>query len=308
MSSTYALELSNVLQTSVFTYDYSGYGLADGKASESNCYADIRAAYTYLISERRIPPQRIILFGRSLGSGPTIDLAVALGGTCVGVVIVGGIMSCVRVVLGNLPNTLKFDMFPNIDKIGKILAPIFVVHGEADDVVPFEHGMELHRNARYPLDPLWVKDANHNNLEGHKYQHLVFSRYVQVMKEFRTWEKPQSSDVIDKTRNRGARGVSKVIASCLRSSVSHSKSQSDNDGLSQKANASESPYPKNTFYRVSHKLGWGIGRLKRTRSDDLLSLSDRDEGDFSEMFKYSRPSSTTLPKPKSNGRRPSSHI
>ena len=190
VTASYVLELSNSLKTSVLCYDYSGYGIANGKPSESNCYADIRAAYTYLVAERRIPRKRILLFGRSLGSGPTIDLATSLGRELGGVVLIAALTSCVRVVFNNVPHTLKFDMFANIDKIDKILVPIFCVHGMIDDVVPFSHGLELSRRARYPLEPLWIRHAGHNNLESARFQYEVFLRYMKVLQEMRRWKQP----------------------------------------------------------------------------------------------------------------------
>lgn len=194
VTASYVLELSNSLKTSVLCYDYSGYGLATGKPSESNCYADIRAAYTYLVAERRIPRKRILLFGRSLGSGPTVDLATSLGRELGGVVLIAALTSCVRVVFNNVPHTLKFDMFANIDKIDKILVPVFCVHGMVDDVVPFSHGLELSRRARYPLEPLWIRYAGHNNLESARFQYEVFLRYMKVLEEMRRWRQPDPEE------------------------------------------------------------------------------------------------------------------
>lgn len=183
------MELSNALRTSALCYDYSGYGLSTGKASESNCYADIRAAYTYLVAERRIAPSRIVLFGRSLGSGPTVDLAAQLGRQLGGVVLIAGLTSCVRVVFNSV-TTMKFDMFANVDKMEAVEVPVFCVHGSNDDVVPFSHGLELYRKARYAVDPLWIHEAGHNNLESTRFIAEVFARYAEVLKEFRKWKPP----------------------------------------------------------------------------------------------------------------------
>jgi hypothetical protein len=55
----------------VLSYDYRGYGLHPGVPTEGSCYADIEGAYDYLTKELKIPASRIILYGRSIGSGPT---------------------------------------------------------------------------------------------------------------------------------------------------------------------------------------------------------------------------------------------
>ena len=180
----YASDLSKSLGVNVFIYDYSGYGLSEGRPSEGNCYADIRAAYQYLVTEKRISPNRIVLAGRSIGSGPTIDIAVALGQSCGGVIIISGLCSCLRIAFGDMLKTPRFDMFRNIDKVQKISVPMFFTHGWLDKVVPIDHGMALCKRAKYPLLPLWIKDAGHNNLESSRFKQIVFSRYSEVLDDF----------------------------------------------------------------------------------------------------------------------------
>ncbi len=66
-------------------YDYTGYGHADGVPSEVDCYADIAAVFGWLMQEKNLLPRDVILYGRSLGSGPTLDLASRVkvrGGVC----------------------------------------------------------------------------------------------------------------------------------------------------------------------------------------------------------------------------------
>lgn len=214
ITSSYALELSSALKTSVLCYDYTGYGLSTGKATEGNCYCDIQAAYNYLVAERRIPPKRIILFGRSLGSGPTIELATRLGRNLAGVVLIAALTSCVRVVF-NSATTLKFDMFANVDKVARVAVPVFCVHGMVDQVVPFSHGLELARRARFPLAPLWVRNAGHNNLESHRFQDDVFGRYAQVLYEFRHWAPPSGPTPRATARRRESAGALAMAAGCF---------------------------------------------------------------------------------------------
>ena len=65
--------LSRQLRVNIFAYDYTGYGLAsdEGRPNEAQCYADIDAAYDYLRLRMHIPASQIVLYGRSLGSGPS---------------------------------------------------------------------------------------------------------------------------------------------------------------------------------------------------------------------------------------------
>ncbi|KAL8485531.1 hypothetical protein ACS0TY_027717 [Phlomoides rotata] len=60
---------------SIMSYDYSGYGASSGKPSELNTYYDIEAVYNCLKSEYAIKQEDVILYGQSVGSGPTLHLA-----------------------------------------------------------------------------------------------------------------------------------------------------------------------------------------------------------------------------------------
>src|SRR5215469_4022610 len=62
---------------SVLAYDYEGYGTSEGKPSEQAAYDDEDAAYEYLTSTLHVTPERIIIFGKSVGSGPAVHLAAA---------------------------------------------------------------------------------------------------------------------------------------------------------------------------------------------------------------------------------------
>ncbi|MCY7383818.1 MAG: alpha/beta hydrolase [Microcoleus sp. CAN_BIN18] len=144
----------------VFAYDYQGYGTSQGTASEYNAYRDIEAAYNYLTQQLGVPTKQIIVYGRSVGGGPTIDLASRqkVGG----LVVESSFVSVFR-VLTRIP-LLPFDKFVNIDKIGKVRSPVLVIHGKADEVVPFWHGEQLFAAAKQPKFNFWVDRAGHNDL------------------------------------------------------------------------------------------------------------------------------------------------
>ena len=83
----YLLDLSKILHVNIFAYDYTGYGFSNRDStapvstptpippSEEHFYADIVAAYKYLVHDRQVDPSSIILYGRSIGSGPSCYLA-----------------------------------------------------------------------------------------------------------------------------------------------------------------------------------------------------------------------------------------
>jgi len=146
---------------SVFAFDYPGYGLSAGKPSESACIAATNAAYVYLKTFHNITPDKVIVYGRSLGGGPAVELASRemVGG----LILDGTFTSTFRVVTHK--KILPWDVFNSIARIHLVKSPLLVIHGEQDATVPFKHGVQLYANAGSNIKQnLWVENAGHNNL------------------------------------------------------------------------------------------------------------------------------------------------
>ncbi|XP_010548512.1 PREDICTED: protein ABHD17C-like [Tarenaya hassleriana] len=169
------LELRAHLRVNIMSYDYSGYGASTGKPSESNTYYDIEAVYSCLRSEYNIKQEELILYGQSVGSGPTLHLASRLK-RLRGVVLHSAILSGIR-VLYNVRVTLWFDIFKNIDKIRHVSCPVLVIHGTKDEIVDLSHGKRLWELAKEKYDPLWVKNGGHCNLE-------TYPEYIKHLRKF----------------------------------------------------------------------------------------------------------------------------
>ena len=165
----------NELGFGVFAYDYRGYGTSDGKPSERNAYQDIDAAYAYLTHTLKIPSDRIIVYGRSVGGGSAIDLASrqAVGG----LVVESSFVTAFRVVT-RIP-LFPFDKFANLEKIKRVDCPVLVMHGTADEVIPFWHGKQLFEAAKPPKQSLWILDAGHQDL-----REVAGERYGKALKNF----------------------------------------------------------------------------------------------------------------------------
>ena len=97
-------------------------------------YDDIETVYLYITENLSIDPESIILFGRSIGSGPTCYLAEKY--PVAGVILHSPLASILRVVV-NIRWTLPFDYFPNVDRVAKMECPVFVIHGTRDEIIPF---------------------------------------------------------------------------------------------------------------------------------------------------------------------------
>ncbi|KAF3790712.1 ABHD17B protein [Nymphaea thermarum] len=157
------VQLKVNLRVNLIGYDYSGYGASTGKPTERKTYADIEAVYQCLETEYGVSQENLILYGQSVGSGPTLHLASRLP-RLRGVVLHSAILSGLR-VLCHLKVTFCFDIYQNVNKIRKVKCPVLVIHGTEDDVVNWLHGKGLWELAREPYEPLWIKGGGHCNLE-----------------------------------------------------------------------------------------------------------------------------------------------
>lgn len=164
-------------------YEYTGFGESNGKIpSEQSLYDDIETVYLYLTENLNVDPNRIILYGRSIGSGPSSYLAEKY--EVAGVILHSPIMSALRVVF-NLRFTLPFDKFPNIDRMANIECPIFIIHGRRDEIVPFYHAEELYSKSKNKYPPYYVEGAGHNNVEKFASDYLVKIRqFIQYVDEY----------------------------------------------------------------------------------------------------------------------------
>src|ERR1700739_1138972 len=146
---------------SVFSYEYEGYGPSEGKSTERSCYEDVAGAYEFLAVDLKTPPDRIIIFGRSVGSGPAAYIAAKRPSA--GVVLQSPFLSAFR-VLTRIP-LLPFDKFPNYKYVRHIHSPILIMHSRADSVVPFWHGEKLFDLANHPKQSFWATNADHNDMD-----------------------------------------------------------------------------------------------------------------------------------------------
>ena len=177
--------LSAALRSSIVCYDYSGYGLASGVSSEQHVYADIHSVFKYVTTSMGIPHHRVVLYGRSLGSGPTVELAAAEA--VAGIILQSAFTSIISVA-----SKMKFvsaqkavDAFCNSAKISRVSCPVLLVHGTRDILVPISHARDLFSRCQCPFEPLYL-DAGHNDIEHNHPQALVehlllfFEHLVQV--------------------------------------------------------------------------------------------------------------------------------
>jgi len=140
------------LGVNLFAYDYRGYGASNGVPSERGVYADASAAYRYLTDSLHVPPSRIILFGHSLGTGVTIELARHV--SAAGLIVEDAYTSVAdrgQEVFPLLPiKLIARNRFASIQKVGDLKLPKLFLHARDDQTIPIAHGRKVFAAAAEP--------------------------------------------------------------------------------------------------------------------------------------------------------------
>lgn len=152
------------LETHVLLLDYRGYGRSEGTPTEQGVYLDARAAVAHLERERGVPPRRIVVFGRSLGSAVAVDVAQGreLGGLILESAFSSGADMAVHAL--KLPVGWAFrDIFDSAAKVSRVRAPCLFFHGDRDRTVPIRLGQRLFTAAPEPKAFEVIAGAGHND-------------------------------------------------------------------------------------------------------------------------------------------------
>lgn len=161
----YIAKQMSELDVNVLIVDYRGYGFSEGRPDEKGIYIDAKAAIDYLTSQRGIPENRIVLFGRSLGGAVAID--AAQGMDLAGVVVMSTIRSGRQMAkdmgLGFLA-PLVGDRFASKSKIRNVNVPLLSFHGDADEIVLLAQGIAIFKAANQPKEMFIIKGAGHNDI------------------------------------------------------------------------------------------------------------------------------------------------
>ena len=149
---------------SVFIIDYRGYGNSDGRPSEQGTYRDAMAAWDYLVGERRLQPDEIIVFGRSLGGAVAAWLAAMI--TPAAVILESTFTSIGDMGKHHYPflpvSRISRIHYPVDEYISSFNCPVLIIHSPQDEVVPFGLGQRLFESAQEPKMFLSIS-GDHNN-------------------------------------------------------------------------------------------------------------------------------------------------
>jgi fermentation-respiration switch protein FrsA (DUF1100 family) len=139
-----ALEGLLPLGFDIFIFDYRGFGQSTGSPTEQGTYIDVKRAWKYLVEERRIPPEKIIVWGRSLGGAIATYLASKVAPAAL-------VLESTFTSLPDLTDELYWIpdkswvavQYPSLDRIRSIRVPHLHAHSPHDDLIGFHHGRML---------------------------------------------------------------------------------------------------------------------------------------------------------------------
>lgn len=158
-----SIRIFHDLGLSVFIFDYRGYGRSEGSATEKGTYLDAESAWEYLVNVKGVRPEKIILFGRSLGSAVAAELA--LKHKAAGIIIESGFKTIPALGAKFFPylplRLISRFQYSTIDKVGMIKMPKLFIHSPQDEMIPYEHGAALFKNATEPKEFLQIT-GGHN--------------------------------------------------------------------------------------------------------------------------------------------------
>jgi pimeloyl-ACP methyl ester carboxylesterase len=149
----------------VLLFDYRGYGRSSGRPSEEGTYRDARAALRCLVEQPETEPGRVFYLGESLGGAVALELA--LDRPPAGLVLLSaftGVRELGRLHYPFVPASLIPDAYPTLRRIPELRAPLLVLHGERDEIVPLSHGRALCAAAPPPKGMHVFDRVGHNDL------------------------------------------------------------------------------------------------------------------------------------------------
>lgn len=153
------------LGVNILELDYRGYGKSEGSPDEAGVYRDAEAAYRYLTETRKFEAQNIFIYGHSLGGAVGVELASRR--PCGGLIVESSFTSVPemarQIYRFPLAQYLPHSRFDSLAKIARVQAPVLILHGRGDRVVPFSMGHRLYEAAKEPKTLFAVEGGGHDD-------------------------------------------------------------------------------------------------------------------------------------------------
>jgi fermentation-respiration switch protein FrsA (DUF1100 family) len=182
------INIFNELGLNCFVFDYRGYGRSQGKPTEEGTYIDAQTAYDWLIKEKKISPENIIIYGWSIGG--SIAAHLAGNASAKGLIIESCFTSYADMGRKSYPYMpvrlfAKYG-FNTSAYLKKVNCPVLIIHSRSDEIVPFELGLRLYEEAAKEPKELLEIFGNHN--DGFLYSGPVYrdglSNWINFIKNY----------------------------------------------------------------------------------------------------------------------------
>lgn len=173
-------ETIKALDAQFLLFDYRGFANSPGRPNEPGLYNDARAVYHFAVHELNWNPDSVILWGRSLGCAPAIQLASELqagepheflhgGATPEAIILEAPFLSIKEMAIERMgflgkPEWLTYFLFDNAAKAPSLNCAAFIFHGAGDEIVPFEQGKKLAQLFEAPAEFMALDGVGHNNI------------------------------------------------------------------------------------------------------------------------------------------------
>ena len=170
-------------------FDYRGYGNSEGKPTEEGTYLDAKAAYKWLTEQKKIAPENIIIFGRSLGGSIAAQLASQVGAASL--IIESTFTSYVDIGKKFYPYMpvrffARFS-YKTIDYIRDVHFPVMIIHSRNDDLIPFEFGLELYEAANEPKEFVEIFDGHNDGfLVSSEIYNKAWTKWLNFLQEHKS--------------------------------------------------------------------------------------------------------------------------
>lgn len=155
----------DALRINVFLFDYRGYGLSEGRPSEAGLLQDGEAAWRVLQGRPDVDPRAIVLFGRSLGAAVAAELAARVKPAALILETpFTSLLDMARHHYWFLPvRWLVRSRYDTLGAVRRVRVPVLVLHGDADEIVPFDMGEQVFAAAPEPKAFYRIPGASHND-------------------------------------------------------------------------------------------------------------------------------------------------
>jgi len=183
-----SIDIFHRLGLEVFIFDYRGYGQSEGNPSEQGTYRDAEAAWRYLIEQRQVNPNEIIIFGRSLGGG--VASWLARGYQPGALILESTFLSLPDIAATIYPYfpirlLLRFE-YDTGEHLRSVNCPVLIVHSRDDEIMPFTQGWQLFEIAKEPKEFLEISGTHNGGfITSGKYYESGMNEFIMRFIEHR---------------------------------------------------------------------------------------------------------------------------